>query len=120
MPSADPPQPGTATPPHTGRVNGINGVNGQHESPEYQHSVPPTRPSTPSSTTPRIMQGQRLAEAPSRNEIALRPVVPTSQPPFFTSAPSHVALQRVPATAMNGSTMNGHATSSAAASQMVS
>ncbi|PVH79868.1 hypothetical protein DL98DRAFT_213811, partial [Cadophora sp. DSE1049] len=71
-----------------GLPNGVNGhiTNGTGIYGD-EHPVPPSRPSSPECTTPRVLLDERLAEAPSRNE--LMNAIPTSQPPFFAGIPAY-------------------------------
>ncbi|KAK2628730.1 hypothetical protein QTJ16_001833 [Diplocarpon rosae] len=71
MPSADP-----TTPTARRRAD-------SNESPNYLHRVAATAPPTPENNIPRVFRAERLAEAPSRNELVLPASVTTSQPPFF-------------------------------------
>ncbi|PBP24889.1 hypothetical protein BUE80_DR004226 [Diplocarpon rosae] len=80
MPSADP-----TTPTARRRAD-------SDESPNYLHRVPATAPPTPENNISRVFQAERLAEAPSRNELALPASVTISQPPFFPQqTPASVA-----------------------------
>ncbi|KAI6715310.1 hypothetical protein JHW43_002160 [Diplocarpon mali] len=82
MPSADP-----TTPTARRRAD-------SDDSPNNLYRVPATAPSTPENNILRVLQAERLAEAPSRNELALPASVTTSQPPFFSLATPAVTASR--------------------------
>ncbi|KAK0101114.1 hypothetical protein ONS95_012903 [Cadophora gregata] len=91
---------------HVGNDVGINNV------------VPPTRPSSPEfGTTPRVLLGPMVAEAPSRHELLSS--VPTAQPPFFggIAAYTHTPLPaRGSLRGRDSNGVNGHATNGTAPS----